>query len=237
MPEVLKIDAMLRAIPRIISKAPLAFYILVISVLIGLGLGFLLALARLYKVRVLHKICAGYVTLMRGTPGIILLYIVYYAMPQILQALGYQIRSIPKISCVIVALGLNSSAFFSEIFRSAVENIDSGQSDAAYSIGMTRTQGLFRILLPQAKLKALPNISNIILVLFKETALGFYIGLLDIMGQAKILGVTQFLFFEMYLSAALVYWALCSALEFGFAFLEKRIRREVRSDARSYIPV
>lgn len=234
MPQTLNLQEMILGIQKIAEKIPLTLFILVMSAFLGLLLGFLLALPRIYNLPVLRQIASVYITVMRGTPGLILLYVVYYALPVVMKVFGAK-NDISKSTCLIIALTLNSGAFFSEIIRSAIENIPKGQAEAAYTVGMTRTQTLFRILLPQARIKAIPNISNTVLTLFKETALGFYIGLVDVMGQAKILAVNKFMFFEMYLGAAIVYWVICSVMGMGFSYLAKKSSKGVVAHERSYI--
>lgn len=234
MPQTLNFNGMILGIQKIAAKIPLTLFILLLAVLFGILLGFLLAVPRIYKLPGLRQIATIYITVMRGTPGLILLYVVYYALPVLMDLVGVK-NNISKSTCLIIALTLNSGAFFAEIIRNAIENIPKGQAEAAYTVGMTRTQALFRILLPQAIINAIPNISNTVLALFKETALGFYIGLVDVMGQAKIMAVNKFLFFEMYLAAAIIYWVICAVMGALFSYLAKKSRKGVVTNERSYI--
>jgi L-cystine transport system permease protein len=180
---------------------------------------------------VLRQAAVAYVSAMRGTPLLVQIYLSYYGLPKLLNYLGdrygwsIDVSSIPAIAFIYLAFTLNVGAYASEIIRASISAIDRGQMEAALSVGMTRWQGLRRIVLPQAFAIALPGLGNSLIALLKDSSLAFLVSVVELMGEAKIQGARGLQFFEVYLVAALVYWVVCIAIERGVAVLERRVRR------------
>ncbi|MBQ9908894.1 MAG: amino acid ABC transporter permease, partial [Treponema sp.] len=128
------------------------------------------------------------------------------------------------------AFSLNSAAYMSETFRSALEAVDKGQMEACYSIHMTTFQALRRVILPQAFEIALPPLGNSLLALVKDTSLAFSISIVDLMAGAKIMASRSFRFFEIYIVVSFIYWAICFVLERLIALTEKKLKRQVQND-------
>lgn len=231
-----ELDFMLSTVPEIIQYIPITVLMALISCLIGCVLGILLALARFFKVRFLSRVIAVYVSFIRGTPMLVQLYLVYYGLPllvkSIIEATGgeYDPNAIPKIVYAFTAFSLNSAAYMSETFRSALEAVDKGQLEACYSIHMTTFQALRRVILPQAFEIALPPLGNSLLALVKDTSLAFSISIVDLMAGAKIVASRSFRFFEIYIVVSLIYWTICFVLERLIAVTEKRLKRKVQND-------
>lgn len=231
-----ELDFMLSTVPEIIQYIPITVLMALISCLIGCVLGILLALARFFKVRFLSRVIAVYVSFIRGTPMLVQLYLVYYGLPllvkSIIEATGgeYDPNAIPKIVYAFTAFSLNSAAYMSETFRSALEAVDKGQLEACYSIHMTTFQALRRVILPQAFEIALPPLGNSLLALVKDTSLAFSISIVDLMAGAKIVASRSFRFFEIYIVVSLIYWTICFVLEHLIAVTEKRLKRKVQND-------
>lgn len=184
----------------------------------GLLLGFVLALSRLYGVAPLRGLARVYVSFFRGTPLLVQLFMIYYGLPQ----LGIQLEPLPA---ALIGFSLNMAAYTSEILRGAIASIDRGQWEAAASIGMTRTQTLYRAILPQAARTALPPLGNSFISLVKDTALAATIQVPELFRQAQLITARTFEIFTMYLAAALLYWALASVLAYGQGRLEARANR------------
>lgn len=222
---------MLSSFPQILKYAPVTLMVAVGSMALGLIIGLVTALIKLYRVPVLRWIAAIYVSFTRGTPLLVQLYLAYYGLPKFLAFMGdkfswsIQVGGIPTIVYVYVAFSLNVGAYLSESVRSAIESVDKGQYEAAYSVGMGRLQTMFRIILPQALTVALPNFGNTFISLMKDTSLAFVIAFVEIMGQAKIVGARSLRFFEVYIDSALIYWGLCLAAERGVSWLEGKTKR------------
>lgn len=231
-----ELDFMLSAVPEIIQYIPITVLMALISCLIGCVLGILLALARFFKVRFLSRVIAVYVSFIRGTPMLVQLYLVYYGLPLLVKSLveatggEYDPNAIPKIVYAFTAFSLNSAAYMSETFRSALEAVDKGQMEACYSIHMTTFQALRRIILPQAFEIALPPLGNSLLSLVKDTSLAFSISIVDLMAGAKIVASRSFRFFEIYIVVSFIYWAICFVLERLIALTEKKLKRQVQND-------
>ena len=217
--------------PELLKVVPVTLLIAVVSMLLGLVFGLLIALCRIYRVPVLNKLAALYVSFIRGTPMLVQLYVFLYGVPALLEALnnkwGWNLSSdnISPLIFALTAYTINSAAYQSEVVRAALNAIDMSQMEAAYSVGMTTTQSLVRIILPQALVVALPNLANIFIGLIKATSLAFAVKVIDIMAVAKIVSAEGYRFMEMYLGAAIIYWVICFALERLFAVMEKKLRR------------
>lgn len=231
-----ELDFMLSTVPEIIQYIPITVLMALISCLIGCVLGILLALARFFKVRFLSRVIAVYVSFIRGTPMLVQLYLVYYGLPLLVKSLveyfggEYDPNAIPKLVYAFTAFSLNSAAYMSETFRSALESVDKGQMEACYSIHMTTFQALKRVILPQAFVTALPPLGNSLLSLVKDTSLAFSISIVDLMAGAKIVASRSFRFFEIYIVVSVIYWAICFVLERLIALTEKKLKRKSQND-------
>lgn len=211
---------------EILYALPLTLWILILTIVIGSLLGALLAWGQLYGDEVIVSISKGYVFVLRCTPPIVLLFMVFYGLPEFLEWwLGLDVNGWSRAVFVITAMTLLYAATISEVFKSAYLAVPNGQMEAGLSIGLTEFQTFQRILLPQAFRFALPNISNAILNLLKDTALAYTIGLADIMGAGNLLIGRNLgnYSLETYTAVALVYWTLALLLALGNQFLENAL--------------
>ena len=209
-------------LPEILYALPLTLWILIVTIVIGSLLGALLAWGQLYGDEVIVSISKGYVFVLRCTPPIVLLFMVFYGLPEFLEWwLGLDVNGWSRTVFVITAMTLLYAATISEVFKSAYLAVPNGQMEAGLSIGLTEFQTFQRILLPQAFRFALPNISNAILNLLKDTALAYTIGLADIMGAGNLLIGRNLgnYSLETYTAVAVVYWTLALLLALGNQFL------------------
>ena len=213
-------------LPEILYALPLTLWILIVTIVIGSLLGALLAWGQLYGDEVIVSISKGYVFVLRCTPPIVLLFMVFYGLPEFLEWwLGLDVNGWSRAVFVITAMTLLYAATISEVFKSAYLAVPNGQMEAGLSIGLTEFQTFQRILLPQAFRFALPNISNAILNLLKDTALAYTIGLADIMGAGYLLIGRNLgnYSLETYTAVAVVYWTLALLLALGNQFLENAL--------------
>lgn len=210
-------------LPKVAEALPTTFLIMLLSFVIGLAIAFLLAFLRIRNRPVSGRIAAGYVSFMRGVPEIVLLFLLYFGLPQLFQKIGVDVGNWNKLVFIVAAFSFNISSFLSEVLRSSYLSVDRGQQEAAYSIGMTGFQAFRRILLPQAFAVALPNLNNTIIILFKDTSLAFTIGVMDLIGRAKVIGARSFgtKQLELYVCVAVIYWAVCFLLERLSSLFEK----------------
>jgi len=210
-------------LPLLLSCLYITLLIVIFATVIGLILGIVLALFRLYKIPILSQLATIYISFNRGTPIIVQLFIVYFGLPNVLLSIGIDINRWDKLYFVIITYGLNAAAFMSEIIRASITSVDIGQTEAAYSVGMTRLQTFYRIVAPQSILIALPNLGTSFLGLLQDTSLAFTIGIIDVMGKAKAIGATTYHSIEAYIAAAIIFLVLGTLLEKGFTIIEKKV--------------
>jgi L-cystine transport system permease protein len=209
--------------PNLLSRLHITLYIVAVALLFGMVLGTYIAVVRLYNVPVLSQLAVVYVSFIRGIPILVLLYIVYIGLPLCVGFFGPNINRWDTMIFVMLAYIMNTSAFLSEIIRSAMAGVDVGQMEAAYSVGMTRWQTFRRITLPQAIQIAIPALGNMVISLLKDTSLAYTLGVIDIVGVIKAISSNTYRSLEAYAAAAIIFFLLSSILEQGFKWLEKKL--------------
>lgn len=206
---------------------PMTFFIALFSFCVGLVVGLIMALIRLYEVPVLNLLAVVYISFFRGTPLLVQLFMFYYGIPIFLKSMGFELNfaSIDAIYYALVIFSFYASAYLAEIMRSALLAVDKGQKEAALSVGMTACQALRYIILPQAFMITLPNLLNFFIMQIKNTALASIITVPELMGLADIESGRSSKFLEVYLMAAIMYWIMCVFLEAVFFKIEERFKR------------
>ncbi len=188
------------------------------SFAIGLAIAIGLALMRISGVAVLSGIARVYISLIRGTPLLVQLFIVFFGLPSI----GLTIDPWPS---AIIALSLNVGGYAAEVVRASILSIPRGQWEASSMLGMTRGQALRRIILPQASRVSVPPLSNTFISLVKDTSLCSTILVTELFRTAQQIAAPSGAFLLVYGVAAVVYWVLCTILAFGQDALERRLDR------------
>lgn len=204
------------AAPVMLRATGYTLFFAVSAMVLGLALGALVALVRVLQVPLLHWVARLYVSIFRGTPLLVQVFIVYYGLPSI----GIEFS---PVTAGILALTLNVAAYLSESLRGAVLSIGSGQWMAGTSLGLTHVQTLRFIVAPQALRTAVPSLSNSLISLIKDTSLVSVIAVTELMLATKELISTTFQPFPLYLAAAGVYWVLSLLFEQVQRLLEKRL--------------
>jgi L-cystine transport system permease protein len=213
---------------EILTALPLTLLISIVPLIIGFGIAVGVSLIRLYKVKVIHKIADFYVSFIRGTPMLLHIMIIYFALPQLFDSAadkyGWSIhsKSIPVVVFVLVAFSITAGAYMSEIIRSGILSVDRGQTEAAYAIGMSKLQMLKRIVFPQAFRVSLPNLCNLFIGFLHGSSLAFTVSVMEINGKANVIASTNWKFLESFIAAALIYWSLTWLSERITSVLEKR---------------
>ncbi|GAB2025648.1 amino acid ABC transporter permease [Lactovum odontotermitis] len=237
--KIFNLKAFVDAFPLIIAKIPATLIATFISAIVGLFLGLLLALIKINKVPVLNQLRALFVSFIRGTPLIVQLYLSYTGIPLILQAINlnygthWNVNGISELFYVILAFGLNEAAYGSETIRSAIESVDTGQIEAAKSLGMTNFQVFMRVTLKEAAVVATAPLGNALIGLLKGTSLAFVVSYVEMTAQAQITGGSTFRFFENYLALAVLYWIMCIILEILIGRVEKWLRIEMKDERKN----
>jgi len=192
----------------------------IVSFILGLIIALWVALARLSGNRVLSGFARGYISIIRGTPLLVQLFVIFYGLP----SLGLVIDPWPS---AVVAFSLNVGGYAAEVIRAAILSIPKGQWEAAYTVGMSRGQALRRIILPQASRVAVPPLSNTFISLVKDTSLASLILVTELFRKAQEIAAPTREFMTLYLTAAVIYWVICFVLSLGQNQLEKRLDRYV----------
>ncbi|GAB6100577.1 amino acid ABC transporter permease [Halanaerocella petrolearia] len=198
---MINLEVIIDKLPFVLPLGLVTLKIALVAMAIGLVLGLVTALMRLYNLPVLDKLSELYVFIIRGTPLLVQIYIVYFGLPRAGVEFG-------AFSSAYLALGINVGAYLSEVFRGAIKSIDKGQLEAALSVGMTYWQAMRRIILPQAAVVALPTTGNTFINLIKNTSLVFVISIEEVMAKTKKLAALHGNYLEMYITAAVVYLIL-----------------------------
>lgn len=191
-----------------------------ISFVVGLGIALLVALARLSDRRLLSGLARAYISVIRGTPLLVQLFIIFFALPE----LGVKVS---PLTAAVVAFSLNVGGYAAEIIRAAILSVPKGQTEAAQTIGMDYATTMRRIILPQAARNAVPGLSNTLISLLKDTALASTILVTELFRTAQLAAAPTFEFLALYTTAAVYYWVACVALSALQGRLETRLGRFV----------
>ncbi len=220
---------MLQSILELLSKYGMNFLgglgttllLALISVSIGCIIGAIMAIMRLSKSKLLIGIASVYTEIIRDTPLLLQLYFFYFLLPNLLPGLR-----LSKFTCIAVALIINSGAYMSEIFRSGIQSIDRGQTEAARSLGLSGSQTMLRIILPQALRNVLPAMCNEFVAITKETSLAstFYVG--DLMTQYQTISGKTYLVLEPLIIIGVIYFVITFSMSKLVAVLERRLKTD-----------
>lgn len=209
------------ALPVMLKGALYTLMFALVSMVLGLLLGFSVALIRVAKLPVLSQIAAVYVSAMRGTPLLVQIFVIYYGLP------GIGIEFDP-VSAGILALTLNVSAYLSESMRGAIVGVSQGQWQAAQSLGFGWWQSMRYIIAPQALRLAVPSLSNSLISLIKDTSLVSVITVTELMLATKEVIAQTFQPLPLYLAAAGIYWVLSASFE----RVQKRVEARLEASYR-----
>lgn len=224
MEKYFDIQYLWNALPTLLPYLWVTLYVAAFAVLIGSVLGLGLAAMKLSKSRILQALANGYTTVIRCTPSVVLLFLIYYGVPAFSENLfGIDLQGVNTGVFVVMTFSLQFAAMMSEVIRSSYLSIDRGQYEAAVSVGLSPFQAYRRIIFPQAFVIALPNFGNGLIAVLQEGALAYTIGFIDVVGKANLIIANNFNThaLEIFLALAIIYWVLSIAIEKVFAFIEK----------------
>lgn len=217
----------IEVLPQLIPYLWVTIAVMAGTVSFGGLLGILLAMVKVRRGQISKALADVYIYATRCVPSIVMLFIVYYGLPECLLSFGIDINHFGKGFFVVVTFSILFSSAMAEVFRSAYEAVDKGQREAAISIGLTDFQAFRRIVLPQCIVVAIPNFANALVNLMKEGSLAYTVGLIDIMGKGQlIIGQNQGSYaLEIYLALMVLYWILTMILGKAFGYLEKKLAK------------
>jgi His/Glu/Gln/Arg/opine family amino acid ABC transporter permease subunit len=201
----------------IFNGLKLTIFISIFAILLGIIIGFTLAFFKLSKSRLLQRIASAYISVIRGTPMVTQLLIIYYVI--------FGSVNISKILVAVIAFGLNSGAYVAEIVRAGIQSVDKGQMEAGRSLGLSYRETMTHIVVPQAIKNIFPALVNEFIVLIKETAIVGYIALEDLTKGADIIRSRTYDPIMPLLSAAFIYFVVITLLSKGMGVFERRLRK------------
>ena len=209
-------DYILRILPNMFAGLGVSAQIFLITIVLSLPIGILLALVRISKVAVFRKLAEIYIYVMRGTPLMLQILFIYYGLPFIIEGLR-----LPDFPAAIIAFVFNYAAYFAEIFRGGIQSIDKGQYEGAKVLGMTYVQTMRRIILPQVVKRVLPPVANETINLLKDTSLVYILAMNDILRITRSIVQRDF-DTTAFVVAAVFYLFFTFILTKVFTYLEKR---------------
>jgi len=223
---------MLKWLPFVLAGSGYTFLVAFLAISLACILAVVGALGRLSKNPVFNSIATSYVSLIRGTPLLVQVYMWYLALPQIGKALeGYgipgiqRILTLPAVPAGILALGVCYGAYMTETVRAGIQSIKIGQTEAAKALGMNATQTMKRVIFPQALRVIIPPVSNEFIAMIKDSSLVSLMGVWELSYRAIKVGRRHFQSLEMLIMVAFIYWIMCIVLQFCQEKIEKRMAR------------
>lgn len=217
----LDLQYMLGLVPVILGYVPLTLAMAGVAMGLALIIASLLAVERVVRVPVLDRLVLVFISFFRGTPLLVQLFLFYYGLPQIASFL----TQINGVTAAIMGLTLHFSAYMAESIRAAIVGVDRSQWEASQAVGMTQSQMMRRIILPQAARIAAPTLVNYFIDMIKGTSLAFTLGVTEMMGATQKEAAGSFLYFEAFLVVAILYWIIVESLSFGQRLLEEHLNR------------
>jgi len=225
---------MLTAVWSGIGAIPATLQIAILPVIIGTVIGLPIALVRFFEVRILSGVFKWIVTVVRGIPVVLIMMIAYIytasAYDSFWKSLGIPLyfRDLDKAIIAVISLSVVATAVLSEIFRGSLAAVKKGQFDASYSVGLSKTQTLYRIVLPQVLPISIPMLCNVLIGMLKAAALASLVSVIDVLNASLISATGNYKYLEAYVAAALVYWGLSLAIEFIFKLAERSTGKKIR---------
>ena len=213
----LNVDLMINSLPLLITGAGITIQITAISVGLGLIIGMFVGIARISNVKLLRWLAAIYIDFLRGTPLLVQIFLIYFALPVILE------QRVDPFIAAITACGINSGAYIAEIFRAGIQAIDEGQMEAGRSLGMTWVQTMRYIIVPQAFKNIVPPLGNEFIALLKDSSLVSVIGFEELTRQGQLIIARTYGSLEIWISVAIIYLVMTLTISRLVAYLEKRL--------------
>ncbi|MDD3157119.1 amino acid ABC transporter permease [Anaeromusa sp.] len=211
-------DLVTRSFPLLLLGAGVTIQITALSVGFGLVIGVFMGMARLSKMWVIRSFAAVYVDFIRGTPLLVQIFLIYFALPIIIG------QRIDPFVAAITACSVNSGAYVAEIFRGGIQSIDKGQMEAGRSLGMTWWQTMRFIVLPQAFKRVIPPLGNEFIAMLKDSSLVSVIGFEELTRRGQLIIARTYGSFEIWLTVAFIYLVMTLSISRLVAYLERRYK-------------
>lgn len=215
----LNYDLIVESFPLLLKGAAVTVEITALSVGLGLLIGVVTGIARLSGSRLIRALAGIYVDFIRGTPLLVQIFLVYFALPQLIG------MRIDPFLAAVAACSINSGAYIAEIFRGGIQSIDPGQSEAARALGLSWWKSMRFVILPQAFKRILPPLGNEFITMLKDSSLVSVIGFEELTRTGQMIISRTYATFEIWIAVALIYLAMTLAISRLVAYLEKRFNK------------
>ena len=215
-------DLVVNSFPLLLVGAGVTIKITALSVALGVVIGLFVGIARISRIRILRILAAIYVDFFRGTPLLVQIFLVYFALPVITG------QRVDPFVAAIGSCGINSGAYVAEIFRAGIQSIDKGQMEAGRSLGMTWVQTMRYIIVPQAFKRVIPPLGNEFIALLKDSSLVSVIGFEELTRRGQLIIAKTYGSLEIWLSVAVIYLAMTLTISQFVAYLERRYKTDGR---------
>lgn len=232
VPLGLDVDYMLKWTPHLLSFIPVVLMITVVSLALAIFVGIVVAAGRMSKHVMLSEPARAYMSLVRGTPLVVQLFLIYLALPQLARGGPDWLEraaTLEPIQAAILALSLFHGAYLAEVFRGGVMSVSDGQREAGRAIGMSGVQVQRRVVFPQAVRYVIPPLGSHVIMLILDSSLLGFLGVAELFSRAQRIGRQGFKLFEMLIVATVIYWCLV----FVFSGVQQWIERRLE---RAYLP-
>lgn len=218
--------------PSLLKGLEVTVQVTVLSLAIALVLGLVMCLLGRSEIKVLKLISKFYIWIIRGTPFIVQLFIIYFGIPQLVQSMGGSLR-MSSFEAAVITLSLNAGAYIAEIFRGGIQAVDPGQTEAARSLGMTKMSCMLKVVLPQALRISIPSLCNQFIITLKDTSLAQSIALAEIVYQGKMYVGRTMQSFNTYILIGMMYLFVITILSALIKFIEKRLDYGNKNQSKS----
>ena len=215
-------DLVVNSFPLLLVGAGVTIKITALSVALGVVIGLFVGIARISRIKLLRVLAAIYVDFFRGTPLLVQIFLVYFALPVITG------QRVDPFVAAIGSCGINSGAYVAEIFRAGIQSIDKGQMEAGRSLGMTWVQTMRYIIVPQAFKRVIPPLGNEFIALLKDSSLVSVIGFEELTRRGQLIIAKTYGSLEIWLSVAVIYLAMTLTISRFVAYLERRYKMDDR---------
>ncbi|MFP4371008.1 MAG: amino acid ABC transporter permease [Halanaerobium sp.] len=210
------LDILIEYYPLFLRGLGVTVFVTIISCFSGTILGTFLALGKIYGNKLISALVRSFISVIRGTPLLVQLFIIYYGLPT------YGI-SLAPITAAVISFIINSGAYQAEYLRGSIQSISGSQLKAAQSIGMSKWQGIRHIILPQALRRVIPSWTNEFIYMIKYSSLAYVIGARELMTEGKLIASRNYQFFNVYFVVAIIYLIVIIAFVYIFNKVEKKV--------------
>ena len=209
----------LEILPEVASYIPTTLVLAFVSMFFAVVIGLIVAFGRRSKNKIISSISATYISVFRGVPTVVQLFIIYFGLPQLFPSMS----NLSAMSAAIIGLSFKEASYLAEIFRAALDSVDSGQIEAGLSVGMKSWKIYQTVVIPQAVVNAVPGTLNVFISLVKESSIVFTLGATEVFASAKLIASSSMLYFETYVVVGFICWVIIVVISWLQGKLERKI--------------